>query len=78
MRLHLFTLALHFGGSVLTFIALMIVFDVHRDFNDVLQLAGVIFGYFAVDSIFFHSTIERKYTVSDSKIEDSEILDDLQ
>ena len=64
-QLHTRTFLMHFIGAFLVFSG-YVVFGV--DLNDeALPLLGVMLGYFAVDSIFFHAFIQNFYV--NSKVE---------
>lgn len=70
--LHKWTFFLHVAGSLFTYIAL-IIFDTEFAF----PLAGIMAGYFALDSILFHVFIQLKHPVRIEKISSPEILDDM-
>ena len=73
-NLHLFVFLLHFIGTILTLAVLSI------QIREMGFLLAVIGGYFIIDSIFFHTTIERRYSGNSRNqfyVGNSEILDEI-
>ncbi len=67
------TKGLHVLGSIMVFFGILIIDDTTMDQGALLMIMLV---YFAVDSIFFHITIHRRYKVNTSAQQRLGIIDD--
>ena len=70
-ELHQWTLAIHAGGSLLTFLVIILFEN-----NFLFPLMAIMFGYFVIDSGLFHFIIHQRHPVGTEKVESDEILDD--